>query len=135
MIPLRSRADVDAAAVDAGAYEKLKRTFGIRREGLYLFTTASLPQDLATVYTRMFAPSLGITEDPATGSAAGPLGCYLVAHGVLDEQKAATIMNLQGVRMGRPSVIHTAIAGSATAITSVRVGGEAVLAGEGTLYV
>jgi predicted PhzF superfamily epimerase YddE/YHI9 len=44
-------------------------------------------------------------------------------------------MNLQGVRMGRPSVIHTAIAGSATAITSVRVGGEAVLAGEGTLYV
>jgi trans-2,3-dihydro-3-hydroxyanthranilate isomerase len=135
MIPLRSRADVDAAAVDAGAYEKLKRTLGIRREGLYLFTTASGPQDLATVYTRMFAPSLGITEDPATGSAAGPLGCYLVAHGVLDEQKAATIMNLQGVRMGRPSVIHTAIAGSATAITSVRVGGEAVLAGEGTLYV
>jgi trans-2,3-dihydro-3-hydroxyanthranilate isomerase len=82
----------------------------------------------------MFGPSLGIAEDPATGSAAGPLGCYLLTHAVLDPSKAATIMNLQGVHMGRPSLIHTAITGSATAVTSVRVGGEAVLAGEGTLY-
>ena len=44
-------------------------------------------------------------------------------------------MNLQGVRMGRPSVIHMAIASDGRAITRVRVGGEAVLAGEGTLYV
>ena len=70
-----------------------------------------------------------------SGSAAGPLGCYLVAHAVVDPANAATIMNLQGVRMGRPSVIHMAIASDGPTITRVRVGGEAVLAGEGTLYV
>jgi predicted PhzF superfamily epimerase YddE/YHI9 len=58
-----------------------------------------------------------------------------VTHGVIEAQNAATIVNLQGVRMGRPSVIHMAIASSAGTITRVRVGGEAVLAGEGTLYV
>lgn len=134
IVPLRSRADVDAAAVDEAAYARLTTEAGIGREALYLFTTQSGPEDSATVYTRMFAPGLGIAEDPATGSAAGPLGCYLLAQAVLDPEKAATIMNLQGVRIGRPSVIHTAVTGSGTAIASVRVGGEAVLAGEGTLY-
>lgn len=134
MVPLRSRFDVDAAVVDSGAYERLAHLANLDHEALYVFSLGTGPNDSATVYTRMFGPGVGITEDPATGSAAGPLGCYLLAHGVLDSAKAATIMNLQGVRMGRPSVIHTAITGSATAITSVRVGGEAVLAGEGTLY-
>jgi trans-2,3-dihydro-3-hydroxyanthranilate isomerase len=134
IIPLRSRADVDAAVVDPVAYSRLARLANLGTEALYLFTTDTGPNDSATVYTRMFGPGIGIAEDPATGSAAGPLGCYLLTHAVLDPSKAATIMNLQGVHMGRPSLIHTAITGSATAVTSVRVGGEAVLAGEGTLY-
>jgi trans-2,3-dihydro-3-hydroxyanthranilate isomerase len=134
IIPLRSRADVDAAMIDGNGYAQLTEAAGVSNEALYLFTTQPGPTDSATVYTRMFGPGIGIPEDPATGSAAGPLGCYLVRHGVLDEEKAARIMNLQGVRMGRPSVIHTAITASGTAISSVRVGGEAVLAGEGTLY-
>jgi trans-2,3-dihydro-3-hydroxyanthranilate isomerase len=134
IIPLKSRADVDAAVVDTVAYAKLARLAHLGLEGLYLFTTDTGPNDSATVYTRMFGPGIGIAEDPATGSAAGPLGCYLLVHAVLDPPKAATIMNLQGVHMGRPSLIHTAITGTTTGVTSVRVGGEAVLAGEGSLY-
>jgi len=135
LVPLESRAVVDAARLEPGAYERLGRETGLGSIAIYLFTTERAAGDSATVYSRMFAPTIGIGEDPATGSAAGPLGCYLVAHAVVDPANAATIMNLQGVRMGRPSVIHMAIASDGQAITRVRVGGEAVLAGEGTLYV
>ena len=135
IVPLESRAAVDSARLEATAYEKLGSETALGQIAIYLFTTERAASDSATVYSRMFAPTIGIGEDPATGSAAGPLGCYLVAHAVIDSANAATIMNLQGVRMGRPSVIHMAIASDGPAITRVRVGGEAVLAGEGTLYV
>jgi trans-2,3-dihydro-3-hydroxyanthranilate isomerase len=83
----------------------------------------------------MFAPELGVTEDPATGSASGPLGCYLVRHRIVPPERADAMLSLQGVKMGRPSHIHIAIGLEKGEISSVRVGGEAVLAGEGTLYV
>jgi trans-2,3-dihydro-3-hydroxyanthranilate isomerase len=135
MIPLAARADVDAVRLDSAAYERLGQDTGLGSIAIYLFTPERAASDAATVYSRMFAPGLGILEDPATGSAAGPLGCYLVAHRVIEATNAATIVNLQGVRMGRPSVIHMAIASDGGTIVRVRVGGEAVLAGEGTLYV
>ena len=136
MIPVTTRAHVDAALVDTAASERLAESTGLGNEAFYVFTTEPGPDDSATVYSRMFGPGLGIAEDPATGSAAGPLGCYLVAHEVIEAAKAATIVNLQGVRMGRPSVIYVAIAvGPSRTIDRVQVGGDAVLAGEGTLYV
>jgi trans-2,3-dihydro-3-hydroxyanthranilate isomerase len=91
--------------------------------------------DKATVYSRNFAPGVGIVEDPATGIASGPLGCYLVRHRVVAPEQAGMMLSLQGVKMGRPSHIHIAIGLEKGEISSVRVGGEAVLAGEGTLYV
>ena len=81
----------------------------------------------------MFAPGLGVLEDPATGSAAGPLGCYVVRHGLVKGADAQRIVISQGVAMGRPSRIHVAITGGPAAITTVKVGGEAVLVGEGEL--
>ena len=83
----------------------------------------------------MFAPGFGIPEDPATGSAAGPLGCYLVRHGIVSGSAAQRIVNDQGVFMGRPSRIHMAISGAADDITQVKVGGEAVLVARGDLLV
>jgi trans-2,3-dihydro-3-hydroxyanthranilate isomerase len=81
----------------------------------------------------MIAPGFGIVEDPATGSASGPLGCYLVQHGVVAADRADAMVSLQGVAMGRPSRIHIAIEGAADRITRVRVGGQAVLVGRGEL--
>jgi predicted PhzF superfamily epimerase YddE/YHI9 len=75
-------------------------------------------------YSRMFAPGLRIVEDPATGSASGPLGCYLVRHGVAAPADAGAMLTLQGVKMGRPSHVHISIGGTDDEITSVRVGGE-----------
>ncbi|MGH7342549.1 MAG: PhzF family phenazine biosynthesis protein, partial [Candidatus Rokuibacteriota bacterium] len=87
------------------------------------------------VYTRMFAPGFGLVEDPATGSASGPLGCYLVRYGLVDGDVAQRILNLQGVAMGRPSRIHIRITGTRERIAKVEVGGEAVLVARGTLVV
>ena len=57
----------------------------------------------------MFAPDIGVAEDPATGIASGPLGCYLVRHKVVAADKADAMLSLQGVKMGRPSHVHISI--------------------------
>jgi PhzF family phenazine biosynthesis protein len=78
-------------------------------------------------------PGFGITEDPATGSASGPLGAYLVEHRLVSGAAASRIVSRQGVAMGRASRIHIAIGGEPGAIREVKVGGEAVLVGRGEL--
>jgi trans-2,3-dihydro-3-hydroxyanthranilate isomerase len=127
-VPLVSRAAVDQAVVDtravAAAFEAAKLT----RRGLFIFSTEPGP-DGATCYSRM----MGANEDPATGSASGPLGCYLVKHGLVAPDKAGTIVSSQGVKMGRPSRIHIKLDLSGGEITRVRVGGTSVLVGEGQL--
>jgi trans-2,3-dihydro-3-hydroxyanthranilate isomerase len=133
-VPLATRAAVDRAALTAAAFDDLKRAAALDAHGVFLFSPEP-GDDRATVYSRMFAPALGVVEDPATGSASGPLGCYLVHHKVVAAEKAGSILSLQGAKMGRPSHVHISIGMSAGAIASVRVGGEAVLAGEGTLYI
>jgi trans-2,3-dihydro-3-hydroxyanthranilate isomerase len=135
LIPLASRAFVDAAALDPHAYSTLLAGSGLAANlPAFLFSTEA-GADNAGVYCRMFAPGLGITEDPATGSAAGPLGCYLVRHRVVTAEQASRMLFLQGAKMGRPSCMHVSVAAASTDVTSVRVGGESVVVGEGTLYV
>jgi trans-2,3-dihydro-3-hydroxyanthranilate isomerase len=133
VVPLRDRATVDRAAMDLSAMRRLFAATGIDH-GVFLFAIdaeGSAPM----VYSRMFAPHAGVPEDPATGSAAGPLGGYLVRHGVVAGPAAREIVSLQGVKMQRPSRIHIAIEGDATTITRVRVGGEAVLVARGELLI
>jgi trans-2,3-dihydro-3-hydroxyanthranilate isomerase len=135
LVPLRDRAAIDAAAIDRAAYEQFKRPYGIADEVcVYVFTTEPA-SDGAAAYARMFGPSIGIGEDPATGSACGPLGGYLVRHGIVPAPAANSLRCLQGVKMGRPSSIHIAVDLEAGQISRVRVGGQAVVAGEGILYV
>lgn len=133
-VPLATRSAVDSASVDARALQQVLREARLEANGVFLFSQER-GADKATVYSRMFAPEIGIAEDPATGSASGPLGCYLVRHRVVPADKAGAILNLQGVKMGRPSYIHISIGVENADIATVRVGGEAVLAGEGTLYI
>ena len=133
-LPLKTRKDVDHAQPEAVG---MKRFFESRRlpfHGLFLFTLEG-GADEASVYSRMFAPGFGIAEDPATGGASGPLGCYLVKHQLIEATRASHFVSLQGVRMGRPSRIHISIEQAADAITRVRVGGKAVLVGDGILTV
>jgi trans-2,3-dihydro-3-hydroxyanthranilate isomerase len=81
--------------------------------------------------TRMFAPSLGVAEDPATGSAAGPLALHLARHGWIGWGEEITIS--QGERIGRPSTLLARVEGSAESVTKVEVAGRAVVVGRGEL--
>jgi trans-2,3-dihydro-3-hydroxyanthranilate isomerase len=128
MVPLASRAAVDQAVVDIRAAAAMFEAAKITRRGLFIFSTEPGP-DGATCYSRM----MGANEDPATGSASGPLGCYLVKHGLVPPDKAGSIVSAQGVKMGRPSRIHIKIDLTGGEISRVRVGGTSVLVGEGRL--
>jgi trans-2,3-dihydro-3-hydroxyanthranilate isomerase len=133
LLPLATRADVDAAEADLAALRSLKSAFAVDHTGIYLFSTEDR-NDGVTAYSRMFAAGLGIAEDPATGSACGPLGSYLVQQGVVRGNATASLVSSQGVKMGRPSKIHIAISQDATgAVSRVQVGGQAVVVGRGTL--
>jgi len=134
IIPLATRRAVDNATSNFEAIDTFFRAAHVEASGVFLFSHER-GGDKATVYSRMFAPEVGVAEDPATGSASGPLGCYLLRHKIVPPAKAGAILNLQGVKMGRPSHVHVSIGVEKGDITSVRVGGKAVLAGEGTLYI
>lgn len=89
----------------------------------------------AHVHSRMFAPAMGITEDPATGSASGPLGYYLVSHQLIEEKNGQYhFISEQGMEMGRPSMIEVSITKEADIIKEVKVGGSAIIMGEGTMF-
>jgi trans-2,3-dihydro-3-hydroxyanthranilate isomerase len=147
LVPLRDTAAVDRAEVDAAAFRTFARANRMNPDAAFFLFSAS-PGDSGetprlgsgqAAYARMFAPAFGIPEDPATGSACGPLACYLVHHGVV--ASAATgdavrpIVIRQGVKMGRPSTIYAAIQSSGGKITEVKVGGQAVLVGRGEMLV
>jgi trans-2,3-dihydro-3-hydroxyanthranilate isomerase len=89
----------------------------------------------STVQARFFAPSHGIAEDPATGSAAGPLGAWLFAHGRLapGADGVARLEVAQGLEMGRPSRLFVEIEGDGDAVRAVRVGGACVPVASGWL--
>ena len=133
IVPLGSQKAVDRATSDGSAFRWLAESTGIDAP-IFLFAT-SPPGSRETVYSRMFAPQFGVTEDAATGSASGPLGCYLVRHRLVSGDAGRRIISLQGVAMGRPSRVHVSIASRADEIVEVEVGGHAVLVGRGELLV
>ena len=134
VVPLKSRAAVDAAEPDIARMRQLRSAFPGGRSAVFLFSTEPVDRDV-TAYSRMFAPGFGITEDPATGGASGPLGCYLVKHGMVPKAGVAEMISLQGVKMGRPSRIHIRITSNGDHIARVQVGGTAVRVATGDLDV
>jgi trans-2,3-dihydro-3-hydroxyanthranilate isomerase len=106
---------------------------GLGFSDLFVFTFETEQED-ATVHCRMFAPSFGIPEDPASGSASGSLGAYLVKHRAVHVTPTTRIVTEQGFEIHRPGHVLVEIQSRGGAIESVRVGGKAVVVGEGRLY-
>jgi trans-2,3-dihydro-3-hydroxyanthranilate isomerase len=95
------------------------------------FTTETLDPG-SHVHCRIFAPGAGVLEDPATGSANGPLGAYLVTHGLRDE---GLLVSEQGVEMGRPSRLSITVQRDAEGeMADVRVAGGVYIVGEGEFF-
>jgi trans-2,3-dihydro-3-hydroxyanthranilate isomerase len=130
IVPVRTLTAVRSIRPDASAITELCGRFGAN--GIMVFTTVTV-EPSATVHARMFAPAIGILEDPATGSASGALGAYLVQNGVVDVGPMTELMVEQGYEMERPSNILVRVESDDDAIQSVKVGGQVVMVVEGTL--
>jgi trans-2,3-dihydro-3-hydroxyanthranilate isomerase len=121
IVPVRDLETLRAARIDQPLVaQACERSGG---DELYLFATRD-----GGVTARFFGPTPSILEDPATGSAAGPLGAYLSVHGVAGMPGAVTI--LQGEQVGRPSELHVEVAPDGDS-WRVRVGGGVHVVGEG----
>jgi trans-2,3-dihydro-3-hydroxyanthranilate isomerase len=123
LVPLRDRRAVDAARPDVPRLASILRE--LDGEGCYLFTLDTVGDD-SNAYARFFNPTLGIAEDAATGTAAGPLAAQLVAHRLASDD--STLRIEQGHAMGRPSIIQVHIAGRAVTISA-----SCVVSGHGSL--
>ena len=130
IVPLASRDAVSRARLERAVWERtLARDWA---KEVYLFDASAALQG-AAIRARMFAPDLGVGEDPATGSAAACLAAYL-ANRLSDSTTREWTIN-QGVEMGRPSVLEIAATRRDGRVTDVRVAGRAVLVSEGRLRV
>ena len=142
-VPLRDKAAVDQAVLDVRAF--LEAMGDLPHLGIFVFAsdldstagdrTAGDPA-ADRVYSRMFAPhTSGVPEDPATGSASGPLGAYLVLNGLVGKGALVRIVSEQGTKMGRQSFLHIRLAMQGETITGIRVGGGVVPVLEGELRI
>jgi trans-2,3-dihydro-3-hydroxyanthranilate isomerase len=117
-VRLADEAAVAAVAPDIGALGKIGAV------GVTCFAASG-----QKVKSRMFGPGLGVAEDPATGSAAGPLAVHLTRHGVVGFGDRIEIR--QGAEIGRPSLLYARAEGGAQGLDAVFVGGAAVVVAEG----
>jgi trans-2,3-dihydro-3-hydroxyanthranilate isomerase len=130
IVPVRTLTAVRSITPDAAAITDLCARYGAN--GIMVFTTVTV-EPFATVHTRMFAPPIGVLEDPATGSASGALGAYLVHHGIVDVGPTTEIIAEQGYELDRPARIVIQVESDDDAIQEVKVGGQVVLVMEGTI--
>jgi len=124
MVPIKSLETLANIQPDFSLIKQLEERLGFI--GCYVFTFETL-NPKASVHARFFAPSAGVREDPATGSAAGGLGAYLLRWRALPIKEPLTFIIEQGYEMGRPSTIHVEVEHKNYQPTKVRVGGQAVM--------
>lgn len=131
-VPVKDLVAIRSIRFRVDVWERVLRDF----EAPHIFVfTQEVVMPGSTVHGRMFAPAMGIAEDPATGAASGPLGCYLARHGRVPSAKAVEIFSEQGFEMGRPSFIQVMIEQEGKDITGVHVGGQCFFMGEGYVEV
>ncbi len=124
LVPARNPGAVDAAQPDTAGLRSLLAEVGA--EGCYLYTTAVDPGSGTDAYARFFNPTVGIAEDPATGTAAGPLAALLVRDGLAQPRSPITVE--QGTKLGRASLIGLQVDGPA-----VTISGTGIVVAEGVL--
>ena len=124
LVPVKNIEALKKVRVDPAKLIELAGPLGC--EGCYLYTLETVSGNSAA-HARAFFPGIGMTsEDPATGTAAGPLAAYLVSKGIWPAAK--TLIIEQGYEINRPSLIEVSVNGD-----EIKVGGKCVIVGEGNL--
>jgi len=128
-VPIRSRAAVARARPDAGRFDQ---TFAIGGHAIAYLYCGEVSEPGHDFHARMFAPGLGVPEDPATGSAAAAFAGLLATQGhYADGDHTVTIE--QGYEMGRPSLMELSFTMRGGTLGAASVGGRAVVVTEGTI--
>jgi len=131
ILPLRSLSAVKKAVPNPQLIAKNLKNLPTTQILIFSSETIHSEND---VHARMFAPSVGVLEDPATGSAAGPLGAYLEKYGILNRQNFGEPIHIeQGHEINRPSRLTVTIPHES--MEEVFVAGKVRLVAEGTFYV
>jgi PhzF family phenazine biosynthesis protein len=123
LVPVRDRLAIERATPDTAKLLSVLRS--AEGEGCYLFCL-DVAQPGSTAHARFFNPTMGIAEDAATGTAAGPLAALLVAKGIVADGSSVAIE--QGYAMDRPSLIRIGVHES-----DVRISGRGFVTAEGFL--
>jgi len=125
MIGIKSRARLNALSPNYHDLAELSKQ--IRCNGFFVFTFDSDQEDTLT-YGRMFAPAIGINEDPVTGKANGPLGGYLVHNKIVNYENGLFVFNgRQGVAIGRPGVVKVSVKIENGKPVLIQIKGDAVV--------
>lgn len=130
IVPLPTRAEVGAVSIDAEALTHVCQT--LEATAVAVFTRETLDPS-HSVYVRVFAPLIGVNEDPASGSSNAALAAYLAHHGQLPDGPTARVSAEQGYTVGRPSLVLVDVETNGD-VLQVRVGGHVARAAEGAIY-
>ena len=130
-VPVRDRAVLGRATVDLSVW---RRTIAMSWAPHLYVITPDVEREGSSVRARMFAPAMGIVEDPATGAAAAALAGYLASIATRRDGSLRWVIE-QGFEMGRPSILEVDADLSDGKPTRVQVGGRAVIVGDGALEV
>jgi trans-2,3-dihydro-3-hydroxyanthranilate isomerase len=130
-VPLRDEGALSRTRLDIAQWQSHLASFWANH--VYLFVPAQAP---SLVHARMFAPEMGIVEDPATGAAAAAFAGYLNRRRPAEAEPVLRATVRQGAAMGRPGTLYIEAERSADGrLCAVRVAGESVLVSEGTFWV
>lgn len=125
MVGIKSNEILNTMQPDYGKLSKLSKV--IKCNGYYVFTVNSQDSDIL-IHGRMFAPAIGINEDPVTGNANGPLGVYLVHHNLIKHNNALFKFKAkQGEAIKRPGIIEVEVKIENEEPVEVKVSGNAVI--------
>lgn len=125
-VAVRDKDVVDRSNVDPTALAALGSALDFT--GIFVFAPTS-----EGAYSRMFAPEQGIWEDPATGSATGPLAAFMIDHNLTQHADGARFISEQGTKMGRRSLLHVMVHGD-RGKDGIEVGGFVVPVASGTFH-
>ncbi len=132
LVPIKTLVSLQQIKINSVKLLEIFTAFGT--DMIYVFTTETL-ESSSTLHSRLFAPFIGVPEDPATGSASGSVGAYLAKHCVIKKDSFDSIKIEQGYEMKRPASIYVQVKQEGSIIKSIRVGGESVTIIQGQLKI
>jgi PhzF family phenazine biosynthesis protein len=132
MIGIKQNEFLHSLQPDLSRLKELSKKIGCN--GYFVFTLEKT-NDEGFAHGRMFAPAIGINEDPVTGNANGPLGAYLVKHKLIEVTgDTVQFIGVQGEAIGRPGKVHVTVSVIGGLPTQVKIAGTAVIVFKTTIY-